>query len=221
MSYEDIFGKGDLNNLLGQYSEIEEKYYKLWLSSTAVLKTILQSNIKNRSEFLEDSIKNSIKLFVQNKSVNEAIDILNDVNFTIISGNPGVGKTTLAKMLILHYMSKEFELIEISEDIEEGNKLFAEDKKQIFYYDDFLGSNFLERSISKNEDKRLYYFMERIKANKNKKLIMTTREYILKQAQQKYEVLGRTDIDLAKHILDLESYTRVAKAEIFIIICFF
>ncbi|ALP36028.1 hypothetical protein ASL14_07465 [Paenibacillus sp. IHB B 3084] len=193
----------------------------MWLSSTAVLKTILQSNIKNRSEFLEDSIKNSIKLFVQNKSVNEAIDILNDVNFTIISGNPGVGKTTLAKMLILHYMSKEFELIEISEDIEEGNKLFAEDKKQIFYYDDFLGSNFLERSISKNEDKRLYYFMERIKANKNKKLIMTTREYILKQAQQKYEVLGRTDIDLAKHILDLESYTRVAKAEIFIIICFF
>ncbi|RAV06623.1 restriction endonuclease [Paenibacillus sp. YN15] len=215
LSTEDIFGKNDVNNLLGQNNDIEEKHYKLWLSSTTVLKAILQANVKNRSEFLAETITNSIKLFVQNKSVNEAIDILNENNFVIISGNPGVGKTTLAKMLIFQYMSKGFELVEITEDIEEGNKFFSPDKEQVFYYDDFLGSNFLENSIAKNEDKRLYSFMERTKKHKNKKLIMTTREYILKQAQQKYEVLGRQDIDLVKHILDIESYTRIAKAEIF------
>ncbi|MCU6795009.1 restriction endonuclease [Paenibacillus sp. WQ 127069] len=215
LSTTDIFGKNDLNNLLGQNNDIEEKYYKLWLSSTTVLKAILQANVKNRSEFLADTITNSIKLFVQNKSVNEAIDILNDNNFIIISGNPGVGKTTLAKMLIFQYMSKGYELVEITKDIEEGNKLFSPDQNQVFYYDDFLGSNFLEDSIAKNEDKRLYSFMERVKIHNNKKLIMTTREYILKQAQQKYEVLGRQDVDLVKHILDLESYTKIAKAEIF------
>ncbi|WP_199925381.1 nSTAND3 domain-containing NTPase [Paenibacillus bouchesdurhonensis] len=214
LNSSDIFGKNDLNNLISLYKDIEEKYYKLWLSSTKILNKILHGNIVNRSEFLVENITKDIKMFVQNESFNDAINILNDRNFIIISGNPGVGKTTLAKMLVYEYLANDFEVIEISEDIEEANRLFIKGKKQVFYYDDFLGSNFLEKTIKKNEDKRLYGFIERVRNSKNHKLIMTTREYILNQAKQKYELFVRADFNLGKHILDLVKYTVLSKAEI-------
>ena len=125
-----------------------------------------------------------------------------------------MGKSTLAKMLVYQYLAEDFEVIEISEDIEEALKVIIDEKKQVFFYDDFLGSNFLEQSIAKNEDKRLYSFMQRVKRSSNKKLIMTTREYILNQARQKFEILARNDVSLANQILDIEVYTQEVKAEI-------
>jgi len=43
---------------------------------------------------------------------------------------------------------------------------------------------------------------------------MTTREYILKQAQQKYELLNKNQFDIGKFILDLSSYTKWIRAQI-------
>ncbi|WP_175425223.1 ATP-binding protein, partial [Paenibacillus nuruki] len=214
LNSSDIYGKDDLNNLLGLHEGIEEKYYKLWMSSTKILNKILNGSIINRSEFLVENINNDIRMFVQNESFNGAVNILNERNFIIISGNPGVGKTTLAKMLVYEYLANDFEVIEISEDIEEANKLFIKEKKQVFYYDDFLGSNFLDKTIKKNEDRRLYTFIERIRSSNSHKLIMTTREYILNQAKQKYELFSRNDFYLGKHILDLVKYTVLSKAQI-------
>jgi hypothetical protein len=43
---------------------------------------------------------------------------------------------------------------------------------------------------------------------------MTTREYILNQAQQKYELLNRHNLDIAKCIIDLSLYTSIVRANI-------
>ncbi len=37
----DILGQEDLNNLLGQFPEIEKQHYKLWLYSTSILQRVL------------------------------------------------------------------------------------------------------------------------------------------------------------------------------------
>ena len=42
-STSDIFGKDDLNNLLGKFPKIEELHYKLWLSSSNVLRAIINN----------------------------------------------------------------------------------------------------------------------------------------------------------------------------------
>ncbi|WP_180235945.1 restriction endonuclease [Bacillus cereus] len=210
----DIYGQDDLNNLLGKYPEIERKYYKLWLSSVNVLEKILHNNVVRRSAFLKENILDDIKIFVQNDAFNKAIQQLNERNFVIISGNPGVGKTTLAKMLVYELMVKGFEVIEISPDIEDGFKFSDSNDKQVYYYDDFLGRNFLEQTAVKNEDKRLYNFIELIRKSKDKKLIMTTREYILNQAKQKFDLLDSEEIDVGKFVIDLSSYNNLIKAEI-------
>jgi hypothetical protein len=213
-SPSDIFGKDDLNNLLGQYPEIEKKHFKLWFSSTNILQKLLHNDIISRSEFEEEKIRKEINVYVQNDSFYDAINILDHHNYVLISGIPGIGKTILARILIFNYLIKDYELVVVSSDINEAESLYERGKKQLFYYDDFLGSNFLEERLKKNEDQRLVRFIERIKNGSNKKLIITTREYILSQAKLKYEIFANFNSDLAKCIIDLAKYSKLIRAEI-------
>ena len=212
---EDILGKNDLNNLLGLYDEIETKYHKLWLSSVSVLKRVLHSKVYNQSKFELQEIKELLKIYVQNESYNKALDILKEHHYVIISGIPGIGKTTLARMLVFNLLSKEFdEFIYLSDDIDDAYTIFDDNKKQGFFFDDFLGKNFLEIKPRRNEDNKLVKFIETIKKSKNKIFILTTREYILNQAKTTFEQLNNPSINLAKCTLDLSSYTKFIRAEI-------
>ena len=56
------------------------------MSSTSIMNKILHASVSNRSDFLANNIKEDIKLFVQNESFFDAIKILNEKNFVIISG---------------------------------------------------------------------------------------------------------------------------------------
>ncbi|WP_167481721.1 restriction endonuclease [Leptospira congkakensis] len=212
---EDILGKDDLNNLLSLNNDIELKYYKLWLSSSTVLDRLLNNRIYNYSEFELSEMKDQMKTYVQNESFSKAIKIITEYKYVIISGIPGIGKTTLARIISLHFLSGDYdEFIFLSDSIDDGYTLFHEEKKQIFFFDDFLGKNFLDAKQKPNEESKIIKFIERIKRSNNKLLILSTREYILNQAISSYEVFRINNIEIAKCILDLDSYTNVIKAQI-------
>ncbi|PEC48937.1 restriction endonuclease [Bacillus sp. AFS096315] len=213
-STSDIIGGDEIQSQIIKHTSVERRHYKLWIGSTNILQTIVNNNILNRSNFTATQIQQKIKYFVHNDSFKIARDILKNNGFLILSGNPGVGKTTLADMLSFNYIANGYSFYEISENIEEAEKVFENDKKQIFYYDDFLGRNFLERSLTKNEDRRLLNFIDKITSMSNKKFILTTREYILRQAQMKYDLLNDSKIDLNKHIVNVEKYNKYIKAKI-------
>lgn len=212
---EDILGKEDLNNLLSQYSEIEHKYFKLWISSTNILEKFLHSKIYNQSQFEISEIKEHVRLYVQNESFNEALKILSQNKYVIISGIPGIGKTTLSRILVLFLLSQGYEeFIYLSDSIDDGYTFFLDDKKQIFFFDDFLGQNFFDRKQVPNEDNKIVKFIQAIKKANNKVLILATREYILNQAKSAYEAFHIHNIEIAKCTLDLSSYTNLIKAQI-------
>jgi len=211
----DIFGKDDIFNLISKHTNIEDKYYKLWLTNTKVLDKILNAKFYNSSNFLIERIKEDVKVYVHNESYYKAQDILKENHFTIISGIPGIGKTTLARILVYDLIASGIEnLIYLSSNISEAYKSFRDNEKQIFLFDDFLGKNFLEDRLDRNEDKELIEFIKKIKETKNKYFIMTTREYILNQAKQKYEILNKNDLEIAKCIIDLEQYTLLVRGKI-------
>lgn len=214
-STEDIYGKEDLLNLLSQNKKIEEKYYKLWITSTTILEKVLHSKIYNQSQFELEEINNQIKLYVQNRSFDEAINILNEYRYIIISGIPGIGKTTLSRILTFYLLSNGYEdFIYLSDKIDDGYTYFKEDKKQIFLFDDFLGKNFFDaKDLQKNDDK-IIKFINKIKKSPDKVLILATREYILNQAKEIYEAFKINDIEIAKCIIDLSTYTNIIKAKI-------
>jgi len=214
----DIFGKNDLNGLLEKFPKIERKCYKLWISSIEILNKIIHNKIVTKSTFDIDDIKSDVKKYVINNSLYKAEKILKKNRVVVISGIPGIGKTTLAKALVYKFIAKsniDVEFISLNQNIQEAFEVYEENKAQIFYYDDFLGSNFLINSLNKGEDGTITQFIEKINKSKNKYLVCTTREYILQQAKQVYEKINKNDIlNISKYVIDLESYTRLVRAKI-------
>lgn len=162
LSPGDIYGKNDLNNLLARFSKIEKKYFKLWLASMPIFEEILHSKVKNVSRDALKSIQEHAKYYVQNESYSDALKILDEYNFCIIAGIPGIGKTTLAEMLLLYFVDKGYEIVKITGDISEANSLDHIIQKRVYYYDDFLGQTSLSEKFNKNEDQKLLDFIRTI-----------------------------------------------------------
>lgn len=212
----DILGRDDINNLLDKHPDIEKQYYKLWLSSTAVLEDLLHKDVVNWSKFELDTIKEEIKKYVINDSFRRAREMLKENGYVIISGIPGIGKTTLARMLIYQLLASGYEeLVCIEDNLRDGARMFQEGKMQVFFFDDFLGSNTFEPG-EKGFEGKLLSFINAIKREKKSKLfIMTTREYILTQAKEHYEKFNSNNVvDIAKCTLDLGSYSKHIRANI-------
>ncbi len=213
ISTEDILGKDDLNNLLGQYPDVEQQYYKLWLASTAVLERILNKRIENWSAIELEEARKQVSLYVMNDSFDKAINILKENRYVIISGIPGIGKTTLARMLIYRILSNDYEeFIKINSMDDAALKLMP-GKKQIFFFDDFLGSSYLDISESGFESKILA-FIDKVRREPDKLFILSTREYILAAAKRRFEKFTLNNIELAKCTLDLSSYSEDIRASI-------
>ena len=211
---EDILGRDDLNNLLGKNPQIEKKYYKLWLSSTTVLESILHKRIENWAAFEMEKIKNDIHQYVINDSFDDALKILTQYQYVIISGIPGIGKTTLARMLVYELLAKGMEeFIFIPSDIDDAVEMFDEEKKQVFFFDDFLGSTVFEMGERKF-DQKILSFIYKVQHSQGKLFILTTREYILSDAFLHYEKFQLNHFDIAKCTLGLTYYTKQIKASI-------
>ncbi|RJX17625.1 MAG: hypothetical protein C4575_12735 [Desulforudis sp.] len=210
----DVLGKEDLNNLLGKFPHVERQTIKLWLTSLPILEEVLHAGIYNMSREELSRIREHALLYVQNASFEEAARILDDHNFCIIAGIPGIGKTTLAEMLVLHYSRAGYEVVKVSEDMTEAWKLVKPETRRVFYYDDFLGQTSFGEKLNKNEDQRLIDFIHTVRKSSGVKLILTTREYILQQAYLQYEKLNREGFSTEKCIIDLAKYTRMNRAKI-------
>ena len=194
----DIFGNDDLNNLLSRHCDVERQHYKLWLTSTVVLENIIHRASVLWSDFEIKDIKSNISTYVMNDSFDNARSILRNHNYVIISGIPGIGKTTLARMLIYDCLAKGFEeFVNISGDIDIAANLFKHDKKQVFFFDDFLGASVFEDGGTVFAQK-LLSFIRQIKDDKSKVFILTTREYILAEARTHYEKMRTENIEMAK-----------------------
>jgi len=210
---EDIFGKDDLNNLLGQYPDVERQYYKLWLGSSAVLEDILNKRINNWSAIEMEKIRREVSTYVMNKSFDDALKILTDKRYVIISGIPGIGKTTLARMLVNYLLSEGYEEFVVLESIGDAAQKLQKGRKQIFFFDDFLGSTIFQND-EKRFDQKLVAFIEKVRHETDKVFILSTREYIMAQAKQVYDVFSTKNLELAKCVLDLSDYTESIRAKI-------
>lgn len=139
----DIYGQGDLNQLLADYPEVEQSNLKLWLTSKPILDRVLHNAEICRTTFSIQKIISKLPRYVQNDCFPRAAAILADHNVVVISGVPGIGKTTLAEMILYEHLSQGYNPVVITSDLREGRSLYNEQQKQIFYYDDFLGQTFL------------------------------------------------------------------------------
>jgi len=216
-STNDIYSYDRINSMIGKYGEVEKKYYKLWITSTSILERIINNGIRGKSEFFEEKILKKVKRYVPTNDYGRATTKLKRERFIIITGEPGIGKTTIAYLLICELLAKRYQLVYIDNRISEAENILSPDpkKKQVFFFDDFLGSNLHSIANPSNNESTIVNFVERIKNEKNKLLILTTRTTILKQAEHSFEKLSRSKIStISRYEIEINSYSRLNKAKI-------
>lgn len=218
-NFTDVLGKQELNKLLGDYPDVELEYYKLWLASKTVLDNFLNKHIINKTKFAIEELKETVRTFVMNPSFDDALNKLLKYHYVILSGQPGVGKTTLARMLSYVLMSKKYEKLKydkfyfISNNLDDAYKMFQDGEREIFFFDDFLGTTRFQKD-QKNFDSDLIRFIDEIRRRDDKLFIMTTREYILQDARIYYETLDNSGIEISKCIVDVGAYSDYVKGKI-------
>lgn len=214
---QDVYGYDRIISIISNSKKIEEKYFKLWITSTNILQRIINNAISGRSSFYEQKIYQKVCLYVPTQNFQAAIKKLNENKFLIITGEPGVGKTTISYLLIYELLAKDYKLIYIDDKIKDAEDLLSHDpeEKQVIFFDDFLGSNLYQIINPKNSEVTLTGFIERIQSLKNKFLILTTRTTILNQAHNKLEKFNRSRLGkLSTYELKIKNYSKLDKAKI-------
>jgi hypothetical protein len=210
-----VLGAHDLELLLHRHPDVERRQVKLWLTGGTQLAALLKAGTITRSQTLLEEIARAMPRYVQGRVFSEARNQLRAEHVLVIAGVPGIGKTTLARVLLADAAMDGYEAIEVSKDIEEAWELVDDGVKQVFLYDDFLGRTALAERFAKNEDRRLIDFMRRAARRRSTLFLLTTREYILRQAVQFYERLEQEHLEGRRFLLELNRYSRLDRARIF------
>jgi hypothetical protein len=205
-SESDIFGPEDLNGLLRKFPDVEKAHIKLWLSGAAVLDRVLHAAVHAFTHITKAEIEAKLRVYAPNPSFNGARETLEANHVVIISGPPGVGKTTLAEMLVYTYSAEDWELVAIR-SLDDGFGAINDTHKQVFFFDDFLGKVALDRRALSYKDSDLARFIRRIRTSPNARFILTTRAYIFEEARLVSEHLADQRLDITKFILNVGLYT--------------
>ena len=208
---QDIIGANDVEGLLQRHADVARSNLKLWLTGTEeILERVLHNAEICQTEFEVERVTRKLPIFVQNAAFPRAQGILDTTNVLVISGAPGIGKTTLAEVLLYAQLEMGYEPVVIQTDVREGKKLFNGKRRQVFYFDDFLGQTYFGEDRfpgGMNSDAALVDFVEMIKATGQSRFILTTREHLLQNAHIASERLRHS----ALSIIDVGSRCRITQ----------
>jgi hypothetical protein len=211
---EHVLGENDLRRLLREHPAVEGRHVKLWLPGAGAFSHLLNAAAYARSHALLEETRAALPRYVQTESFLSARELLHREGVCVIAGPPGVGKTTLARLLLIDGLESGYQPYEIVPGhFQDAWSLTEVDERQLYYFDDFLGQTSLNESREHDED--LLRFMRRIARDDKRLLVLTTREYILQQARRLSEVLDREHDDSKQFLLKLERYGRIERARIF------
>lgn len=88
-----------------QNSGLLRKHFKLWLSATNILSELYNQDIFVDSQTLLYDVEKELPYYVQTDSYWKGKAVLESERLLMLVGNPGVGKTTVSKMLLLYFAS--------------------------------------------------------------------------------------------------------------------
>ena len=153
------------------------------------------------------------KYFVETEVLYKLYDLLNNEHIAILTGGPGVGKTTMCKMIGSLFSAKcDGDYIILERNIDEIQKLIdfynenfrQENSKKLFVvFDDFLGRTALE--TSERQIKKLRSLYSLVNNSENLFVLLNSRTQILSAAKNEDIEFGQLidDKDNQKVTIDM------------------
>lgn len=220
----DIFGADDLEGLLAQNRDLRALYPALWVGDADFLRALIReamgksSDRRSRQEMKE--IAEWMPSFVPPPQAEDALRTLRESRALIITGEPGIGKTSLARHLIWQLcMGEGYEAVVSDGDWDDAWEAFNEDKKQVFFFDDFLGSTMLREGAGAPRGSSVAAFIRKLQHAEGKLLILTSREYIFRQAGQRDEDYRPERADFARFLLSMQPFGADFRRELLAALC--
>ncbi len=213
---QDIWGCDDLDGLLNddKYRQVVYNVPPLWLPSFNLVSKFINNGIVGRSQYeMAECIKKN-SFFAWTSVCDTCMKRLKTSRVVILVGDPGVGKTVTAEMLICRLSLMGYEVYVSYDGIKEFEDVYRPNAKQAFLYDDFLGSNYFD-AVRNREDTTICKFAERVSHETDKCFILTSRTTILKhglEASTSFQIHG-----FSQHhrMVDVNGLSNEDKAHIF------
>ncbi|WP_457492865.1 nSTAND3 domain-containing NTPase [Streptomyces sp. P5_D11] len=210
-----ILGREDLESMLARHPRVEQRHFKLWVGNTINLQRVLRAKEIRRSRHLVEELARDSTYLVNTRDVDRARAIFESEGVVILSGPPGVGKTSAAKILIGECISAGWEPVVAVNSIDEAEEILDDERRQVVFYEDFLGSSLRTAFLhGKNEDARIVKMLQNARRSDNLRVILTTREYILASAKMDHHRLQDSSLDLSRIIMASSDLTALERAEI-------
>lgn len=219
---EDIIEGEKLNKYLGneQYQHLLKVYSKLLVPNLQfveqALEKIVNQKYYNKTAFFLKQIYKEHKLFHNTQILKKGIDILEKNKIIILTGNPGVGKTTTAKMIVNYFLNQKVKkiLFLTDNDFSEIEGLYQDN--QLIVVDDFWGQNFSPLLKDFSRLRNFNRIIEDCKESNDRYLILTSREYIIKDVLNHSEHETKHILDADRFIINLDNYSNEDKVRIFL-----
>lgn len=217
----DVWGAESLDDLLARYPEVLRRNFKLWLGDASQLSLVFNNALHQRTKAILDArIKPLVENFVPHKAVSDVSGALHSQGYCLITGDPGIGKTSLAGYIAMLELVEDpnTQVLWISDRrIDAVLQGITAGQKTIVVLDDFLGATFLsaETSVAFAED--LNALLGAAQKNPHDlKVILTSRDYVLEQAcWQIDEQQSGVRALLNRAHIKLQGYSYRVRGEIF------
>lgn len=119
----DILGLEEVTARLHASPDIVKRHVKPWLNDMSILEAVAR-DVFIRSEQLKSDLAETLRTYVLTSSFDTVVDILDKKHFCLISGSPGAVKSTLAKAVCACHAQAGFQVIEVSDDVEEAYRVW-------------------------------------------------------------------------------------------------
>lgn len=217
----DIWGAEHLDDLLAQHPEVLRRNFKLWLGDSSQLSLMFNNGLHQRTQAIFSSqIKPLVENFVSHQAVLDVVYRLNEYGYCLVTGDPGVGKTSLAGYVVMRELASDpnMQVLWISDRrIDSVLQGITPGQKTFVVLDDFLGATFLspESSVAYAED--LNAILALAKANPHElKVMLTSRDYVLAQANwQIDEMQSGVGSALRQACVQIKGFSYRVRGEIF------
>lgn len=209
-----VIGYEVIKNLLDCDPDVLKSTVKLWALNTEIIRQVLHPENESRFIELQNRWQDLNKVFAETPDIKNVIDTINKEHVAIIAGDPGVGKTTLAEFLCFYFYKEGFEIQIFEGDFSrEKYDLSNHDKKILYYFDDFLGSNYLN-CITDKSDTAIVSFLNQISKEKNKRFILTSRINIINKAYIYSQAYRNYHLDRKNYIINVGTYDELTRGKI-------